>query len=52
MLNYDDLRRELDYFLEEHSISELLEMVYYAVQCREEEILMNSKTEDKIHKGE
>ena len=52
MLDYNDLRRELDYFLEEYPISELLEMVYCAVKCREEEILMNSKTEDKIHKGE
>ncbi len=46
MLDYDGLRRELDYFLEEHSISELLEMVYFAVNCREEELERNSSTKD------
>lgn len=37
-LSYEEFRRELDFFLEEYSISELLELVYYAVQCREDEL--------------
>lgn len=42
----NDLRRELDDFLEEHSIAELLEMVTDAVQCREDELKSNSETND------
>lgn len=34
----NDLRRELDDYLEEHSIAELLEMVADAVRCREYEL--------------
>jgi hypothetical protein len=37
-MDYDYFRRELDEFLEERTIAELLEMVMYAIKYKEEEL--------------
>lgn len=46
MLDSYELRLELDHFLKEHSIYELLEMVMFAVQRREEELKSDSEKEE------
>lgn len=38
-MDYEYFRRQLDEFLEERSIAELLETVMYAIESKEEELI-------------
>jgi len=46
-MDYEYFRRQLDEFLEERSIAELLETVMYAIQYKEEELIEAAKSNDK-----
>lgn len=43
----NDLCRELDDYLEEHSIAELLETVMYAIKYKEEELIEAANSNDE-----
>jgi hypothetical protein len=45
-MDYDYFRRQLDEFLEERSIAELLETVMYAIKDKEEELIEAAKSNE------
>lgn len=46
-MDYEYFRRQLDEFLEERSIAELLETVMYAIKYKEEELIEAANSNDE-----